>query len=407
MNLFSAPPGSIITIGTMTLVTDCSIAWLTGADHNDLSDTFIKAVDKQKLVRPLLELFVPIINSLEPSEPRSELWKADSDMAYHCYIQSILRWKEPLLNFRIGTIEQINLLESLHRDTSRWVLSLLDQTKVFRNKLNAVSITGLVYNSIDNLRLLDAVDQAVVAHFQSAIESRLTFLCGTLFPDQPITDDLAQVHKIAQAAILGSCLKLTRFLPVQYQIDPSAWAHTESETHRYLRCPIQIPKREDRNDLVARPPCFCSWVLDWLPMGCLQCFKSDVEHFSRTLHDDTHLWPYIPTVFCQVVARSENDFNNITNAHRHAARLTFRSVFERTKRGQVVSDLVLCRIVYSAMALAYEFMAELYDMDDDPKLGEEFLSILMDDYIAGEGSLQEIDNALVDHIKHLDSQITD
>jgi hypothetical protein len=147
----------------------------------------------------------------------------------------------------------------------------------------------------------------------------------------------------------------------------------------YTPYPILDIISKDSRQLACRHSCVCSWALNWLPIGPLQCFGYDTETFPRRLHDEEHtlhrLGRDLETWFQNLAKLSDALFELVSRTLCRTATTSFRICLDclslkdtsamylsknpdRHASDHIAKyDAILSQAICTAIELAYNFIA--------------------------------------------------
>jgi hypothetical protein len=358
--------------------------------------------------------------------PEAQFGRELDDLWTHSYVQTILRFKNAFLYFRPEAKILIGSLERYHREATQSLLAQLDVTKFYQNKVRAACTLAAQYHSILSLKHLDTVDLSAVEHLRSALQSRLTFLFGVLSIRSSDFKETIEDSISSQAALFQLIQKIDESVTLSHpagfrlgkqHMDNSSW---------YLPCPILNATQQATKRSTRRPPCFCSWALDWLPIACLQCLEYDTETFTRGLHDAEHflhsLGRGVETWFQTLAKAPRGLFESVTNTLRYTAITSFRVFFdclsltyasekcrwgklEHQASGHIAQyDVMLHQVICTAMELADRFIAWVLEEESMPITGN-FEPGLVDDWFCEQGYERAMRELFLDHVRAFTAKV--
>lgn len=352
--------------------------------------------------RSFHDLFRPFRPTLSSLVPTVSLRLDIEDFCNYSSIQAGLRWRHAFLHLRPDFAIDIRNLERYYREKTQSLLAQLDDISFYRDKLKSACALGIQYHSILALKSLETVDLQAIEHVQCALESRLNFVLGVMSTQKSVTKGPSKDITISTDTLSRLIRKLDHSATVNPPINARGHEPYMFHSSRYLRCPILNNTAHDTQRFELKPECFCSWVLDWLPIPCLQWLAYDAETFTRGLHDYRHflysLGRELAARFKTSAESPEFHFARITDILHRAAIESFfiffdylelitRSVTHKSKElhrqpsyRALLCDAILHQVVRTAMDIADEFI--LWSSEkESPAITDASILGIMDDWI--------------------------
>jgi hypothetical protein len=255
------------------------------------------------------------------------LWNCNNSLGYSFYIGILLKWKTALLYIAPGLRFLIGAIERVHGKFWRAILSNLDRPSLCPKNFSLWLKYHFYQESFNSWRHLDFVDQMAADHVQSYFKNRLMILTDIVYEEL-----VSSVHRSQKNAKKSKSRAKYRAISLDelfeywslHACGANVYVDTSPKlTSQHLPCPKLDTDRQEFSQPGRRPLCFCSWVLDWLPIAYLQCFGYDAESFISKLHDHKHilhnfgsLIAPISDKICQI---SEHSYNELTKLQTETA----------------------------------------------------------------------------------------
>ncbi|ORY13375.1 hypothetical protein BCR34DRAFT_267444 [Clohesyomyces aquaticus] len=241
-----------------------------------------------KEIRPLLlvmdwlEPQIILRRMLRKAFPRG-IW---SIFVLHSYFQSIARWKYAILCVAPEFKTEVEYCEQALRIIVRTLYATFDDTtRTFHKHPNLLLFFALILMDVQSFKRLDTVNLPAVNHFQSALKSRISTLCGSYVTKK------SEVSK--EMSTLAFCLNYTselrELLPPQHRSDSrDLW-----EKIQWIDYPQPSPNeagklyyRYSNSHRTSSCTCHgCGWTADCLPKGFLDFYGSETNRLFCDFHN--------------------------------------------------------------------------------------------------------------------------